>query len=67
MKYIHKFNHFMYSDRFSFFDNLVMFIFVGLTISTGSYMWLLAIIPAAIVGAVLSVKFGSTRTENKSQ
>ena len=58
MKSINHFTHFMFSDRFSFFDNVMILIFVSLSLQTQSLWWLLAIVPASLVGAVLSVKFG---------
>jgi hypothetical protein len=58
MKSIKSFTHFMFSDRFSFFDNLMMLIFVSISLQTQSLWWLLAIIPASLVGAVLTIKFG---------
>jgi hypothetical protein len=61
MKLIKRFNHFMFSDRFSFFDNIMMLIFVSVSLQTQSLWWLLAIVPASLVGAILSIKFGNNQ------
>lgn len=59
MKVIKSFAHFIFSDRFSFFDNIMMLISVSISIQTQSLWWLLAIIPVSLVGAVLTIKFGN--------
>jgi hypothetical protein len=56
------FNYMMYSDRFSFFDVLVMMIFVGMA-NTYSLWWLLGIIPFSIIGAALSVRYNKPKEQ----
>lgn len=70
MKFLSAFNFYfwreMFAERFCFFDLWMLIVFIELSRTYNSLWWLLGIIPATLISAVMTTRFYKTNNRQDS-